>query len=213
MGIIDPSSPLFGASGKIGNVVLYTVGGKTYFRSVPVRKKYEASEAVQAQHGRLAGAQTMYKSVKRGMLKEVFHAEARRLGVRSGYNLFTGRNMRAFGAGEYVDYSLLVLSVGGLQLPFELRVEEAGEGKVVLVWADNSGQGSAQGDDGLRVAYIAEAAPFTVSVLPEVVAVRADGRAEVALPEGTGGRLHLYVFFQSEDGERFSESRYFMVNL
>ena len=87
MGIIDPSSPLFGASGKIGNVVLYTVGGKTYFRSVPVRKKYEASEAVQAQHGRLAGAQTMYKSVKRGMLKEVFHAEARRLGVRSGYNL------------------------------------------------------------------------------------------------------------------------------
>lgn len=114
MGIIDPSSPLFGASGKIGNVVLYTVGGKTYFRSVPVRKKYEASEAVQAQHGRLAGAQTMYKSVKRGMLKEVFHAEARRLGVRSGYNLFTGRNMRAFGAGEYVDYSLLVLSVGGI---------------------------------------------------------------------------------------------------
>ena len=84
MGIIDPSSPLFGASGKIGNVVLYTVGGKTYFRSVPVRKKYEASEAVQAQHGRLVGAQTMYKSVKRGMLKEVFHAEARRLGVRSG---------------------------------------------------------------------------------------------------------------------------------
>ena len=137
------------------------------------------------------------------MLKEVFHAEARRLGVRSGYNLFTGRNMRAFGAGEYVDYSLLVLSVGGLQLPFELRVEEAGEGKVVLVWADNSGQDSAQGDDGLRVAYIAEAAPFTVSVLPEVV----------ALPEVAGGRLHLYVFFQSEDGERFSESRYFMVNL
>ena len=58
----------------------------------------------------------MYKSVKRGMLKEVFHAEAKRLGVRSGYNLFTSRNMRAFGAGEYVDYSLLVLSVGGLQL-------------------------------------------------------------------------------------------------
>ena len=98
-------------------------------------------------------------------------------------------------------------------MPFELRVEEAGEGKVVLVWADNSGQGSAQGDDGLRVAYVAEEAPFTVHVLPEVVAVRADGRAEVALPEGTGGRLHLYVFFQSEDGERFSESRYFMVNL
>ena len=155
----------------------------------------------------------MYKSVKRGMLKEVFHAEAKRLGVRSGYNLFTGRNMRAFGAGEYVDYSLLVLSVGGLQLPFELRVEEAGEGKVVLVWADNSGQGSAQGDDGLRVAYIAEEAPFTVSVLPEVVAVRADGKAEVVLPEVAGGRVHLYLFFQRADGQGFSESKYVMVNL
>ena len=37
--------------------------------------------------------------------------------------------------------------------------------------------------------------------------------AEVVLPEVAGGRLHLYVFFQSEDGERFPESRYFMVNL
>ena len=46
-----------------------------------------------------------------------------------------------------------------------------------------------------------------------MVAVRADGKAEVVLPEVAGGRLHLYVFFQSEDGERFSESRYFMVNL
>ena len=83
MGIIDPSSPLFGASGKIGNVVLYTVGGKTYFRSVPVRKKYEASEAVQAQHGRLVGAQTMYKSVKRGMLKG--EAFGRAFGVQPFY--------------------------------------------------------------------------------------------------------------------------------
>ena len=213
MGVIDPSSPLFGASGMFGNMVVYTVNGKTYFRMAPKRGKRTPSEAVQMQFNRLAGAQTLYKSLKKTFLKEVFQMEARRLGMRSGYNLFTSRNMPAFGAGEYVDYSLLTLSVGGLQLPFELRMEADGENTVTFVWSDNSGQGSAQADDLLRVAYISEEEPYTVCLLEENVSTRADGGVTVALPEEFKGQVQLYLFFQSADGKRFSESKHFTVNL
>lgn len=44
MGILDPSSPLYGASGRVGDLVLYQVDGKTYFRRHPRKVGKTASE-------------------------------------------------------------------------------------------------------------------------------------------------------------------------
>ena len=40
-----------------------------------------------------------------------------------------------------------------------------------------------------------------------------DGGVTVALPEEFKGQVQLYLFFQSADGKRFSESKHFTVNL
>ena len=74
-------------------------------------------------------------------------------------------------------------------------------------------EGLAQADDLLRVAYISEEEPYTVCLLEENVSTRADGGVTVALPEEFKGQVQLYLFFQSADGKRFSESKHFTVNL
>ena len=200
-----------GISGKLGDFVFYRMGGKTYLRRRPRRSGGACSERQEGQRSKLAGAMVMYRFVREGELAGVFAAWARETGARSGYNLFLSRNMNAFGPECYVDYGLLALSGGGLQLPNELALTDADGRRVEFAWMDNSAGATARPDDRMRVAVVTDDEPYRVVTPEEVEGTRRDGRGSAVLPDGEWATAHVYLFFGAADGSMFSPSVYFKV--
>ena len=109
-------------SGKLDNYVICHSGNKTYVRRRPERMTNPKSEGQMAQRAKLTGGQAMYRMLKNSVLKEVNDIAARENDKRSGYLWFLHANMNAFGADNYIDYSLLRLTAGSLQQVFALEM-------------------------------------------------------------------------------------------
>lgn len=198
--------------GKLDNYVICHSGNKTYVRKRPEYMTNPRSEGQMAQRAKLAGAQTMYRALKNSVLREVNDLAAKVNDVRSGYLWFLHANMNVFGAENYVDYSLLKLTAGSLQQVFALKMTRADERRVELKWMDNSYSVTSQSTDRLMVAAIFDDEPYTPVMLPGVKAIRKDGYAFVNLPEGEWSKVHLYCFFGTDGGKRYSPCVYFSVS-
>ncbi len=199
-------------SGKLDNYVICHSGNKTYVRRRPERMTNPKSEGQMAQRAKLTGGQAMYRMLKNSVLKEVNDIAARENDKRSGYLWFLHANMNAFGADNYIDYSLLRLTAGSLQQVFALEMTRADEKRLELKWMNNSCTVTSQSTDRLMVAAIFDDEPFTPVMLSGVKAVRKDGYAFVNLPEGEWQTVHLYCFFGMEGGKRYSPCVYFNVS-
>ena len=199
-------------SGKLDNYVICHSGNKTYVRRRPERMTNPKSEGQMAQRAKLTGGQAMYRMLKNSVLKEVNDIAARENDKRSGYLWFLHANMNAFGADNYIDYSLLRLTAGSLQQVFALEMTRADEKRLELKWMNNSCTVTSQSTDRLMVAAIFDDEPFTPVMLSGVKAVRKDGYAFVNLPEGEWQTVHLYCFFGMEGGKRYSPCVYFKVS-
>lgn len=200
-----------GLSGKIGKLIFYQVGNKTYMRRSPKRVRQPNTKGQLLQRSKVTGAQVVYRFVKGGELERVFAAWAMREGAWSGYHLFMSKNMNAFGLGNYVDYGKLVFSGGELQLPHELELVEVTTERVGFSWKDNSAGMTAGKDDRLRAVWMTDDEPYRVVMAESVSGMREEGRGSLVLPEGDWKVMHVYVFFSSEDGTRYSPSVYFKV--
>lgn len=200
-----------GVSGKLGNFVLYRVGGKTYLRRRPRRREGAATEKQVRQQSKMAGAMVMHRFVKECELREVFAAWSREVGARSGYNLFLSKNMNAFGEEDYVDYGLLTLAGGSLQLPNELAVTDMADRRLGFAWVDNTSGETARGDDRMLAAVITDDEPYRVLMPEERSGRRQDGQGYVVLPEGEWQTAHVYVFFGAAEGRRYSPGVYFRI--
>ena len=198
-------------SGKLGDFVLYRVGGKTYLRKRPKRREKAPSEGQARQQSKLSGAMVMYRFVKQCKLKQVFAAWAKETGARSGYNLFLSKNMNAFGEEDYVDYGLLTLAGGSLQLPNELAVTDMADRRLGFAWVDNTSGETARGDDRMLVAVITDDEPYRVLMPEERTGRRQDGQGCVVLPEGEWQTAHVYVFFGAAEGRKYSPGVYFRI--
>ena len=198
-------------SGKLGDFVLYRVGGKTYLRKRPKRREKAPSEGQARQQSKLSGAMVMYRFVKQCKLKQVFAAWAKETGARSGYNLFLSKNMNAFGEEDYVDYGLLTLAGGSLQLPNELAVTDMADRRLGFAWVDNTSGETARGDDRMLAAVITDDEPYRVLMPEERSGRRQDGQGCVVLPEGEWRTAHVYVFFGAAEGGKYSPGVYFRI--
>lgn len=213
MGVIKDDSILKGFSGRIDNLVFYNVNGKTCVRNATQDLSDPKTPKQLLQRNRLIGAQTFFQSVKGCILYEVFNRAAREQKSRSGYHYFLKLNTNVFGEGCYVDYSLMTLAAGSRQLPYDFTAGVNDEGQVELQWTNGREQSTALGTDRLLVAAVLPEEPFRAVMLEGVQAMRQDGHALVALPEGSRGKVHLYCFFGSKDLQTFSGNRYFCVTV
>lgn len=198
-------------SGKVGKFIFYRMGEKTYMKRAPASGRKSGSVLQLLQRSKVAGAQVVYRFVKGGELERVFAAWAMREGAWSGYHLFMSKNMNAFGLGNYVDYGKLVFSGGELQLPHELELVEVTTERVGFSWKDNSAGMTAGNDDRLRAVWMTDDEPYRVVMAESVSGMREEGRGSLVLSEGDWKVMHVYVFFSSEDGTRYSPSVYFKV--
>lgn len=102
----------------------------------------------------MLSVQTLYKSVKKCLLRDVWNAAASIHGKRSGYTYIISQNINIFGQNDYIDYSKLQLSDGRLQLPDDFRLEQTAEQRILLKWTDNSEQQTASATDSLMLGVI-----------------------------------------------------------
>lgn len=211
MGTLETSSLMHGASGKAGNLIFYTVNGKTYFRLCPGHYSDPRSAKQLLQRQRLICAQTLFQSVKKCLLYDALNIAAKQQKRRSGYHLFLKLNTNAFGSDDSIDYSLLSFCRGNLQLPFNFRLTGSNNRQAEFVWNNHDEQTTARESDRLIAAAVLPDEPYRVVLLPEVSALRRDEYAAVPLNGDIRRDVHLYCFFARQDLQSFSDDRYFYI--
>ena len=240
MKIEDPEGRTY--HGRMGNVIYYSRGGKTYARRVSKdgkkRKKKERSEEQQALSSRFSAIQRMYQCYCREVSAEIWRAAAREVGMM-GPNLFHKANYRCVdGEGRMAAPEEFQFSAGKLLLPWNMAVEAAGsggaaeggmagtgsdgetgkrgmegEGVFRVRWREDREGATAGARDVLRVGVLYERLPMVPVAALEVSGRREDGEGWFRLDTRHGSRTHVYVFFAREDGGAFSPSKHFTVTI
>lgn len=196
-----------GLNGRVGDVVFYKVGNKTFVRMVG-KVNNPNTEKQREMRSRFLVTIRFYQKLKETSLSKVLKISARGI-CCNGYVFYMQANMKVFCAdGSIGDFSQLQFSAGKRQRAYRLkgRIDERGE--VVLRWSNNEKKCMAEQDDRLMVLVLHEDRAFSPEVLENFDAVRKDGMVSFRMWGWSGETLHLYCLFISPDGEQVSKSQY-----
>lgn len=196
-----------GLNGRVGNVVFYKVGDKTFVRMAG-KVNNPNTEKQREVRSRFQVAIRFYQKLKKTSLSKVLKISARGI-CCNGYMFYMLNNLKVFRAdGSIGDFSQLQFSAGKRQRAYRLkgRIDERGE--VVLRWSNDEKKCMAEQEDRLMVLALCEGRVFSPEVLENVDAVRKDGMVGFRMWGWSGEALHLYCLFISPDGEQVSKSQY-----
>ena len=194
-------------SGKVGSVVGSSWKGVNYIKSLP-GPNASNTEAQQKQRSRFKSVVSLASSLMESLIRPVWNLVG---GKMTGYNLFVKTNMPAFDeSGALVNYSDFHASMGALPLPENLNIQDDADvvSGIELSWKDDSATGVGNADDKLHLLVMT---PERVHIL-NTASVRSDQSAEITLPVAAGN-VHVYAFFGTADGDKFSPDLYSLVVL
>lgn len=197
----------FGIRGRVGNVVFCKLNGKSYMRSLPDRIDPNTPKQ-QEVRSRFRVAVRFYKKIKETPLKGILDLSADKI-CSSGYALFMKKNLKAFRAnGKIGDFSQLHFSAGKRQQAYNLQGRMDDQGMVTLDWENDEEAYNFEAADRLNVIVLPSNRSFSPKLLEGLEVLRAAEKATFSLERGKGVKIHLYCFFESPDGKRFSNSQY-----
>jgi len=194
-------------TGKVGSVVGSSWKGVNYIKSLP-GPNASNTEAQQKQRTRFKSVVSLASSLLSSLIRPVWNLVG---GKMTGYNLFVKTNMPAFDeSGELVNYSDFHASMGALPLPENLNIQDDADvvSGIELSWKDDSDTGIGNADDKLHLVVMT---PERVHIL-NTASVRSDQSAEITLPV-SAGNVHVYAFFGTADGDKFSPDLYSAIVL
>jgi hypothetical protein len=117
--------------GKVGNVVIYTMHGKTFMRSKPSQYTDKKSDAQLAQRAKMQVV-TSFMSPFKELLRKTYAGEA---AGRAAYHAAKSQIMQNAVQGSYPDFSInkeaALLSKGPLPLPQQVTVSVQEDGLLV----------------------------------------------------------------------------------
>ena len=149
-----------------------------------------------------------YQRIKNTPLKWILDLSADEI-CNSGYALFMKKNLKAFRAnGKIGDFSQLHFSIGERQRAYNLQGRMDEQGMVTLEWENDEGVYDFGAADRLNVIVLYSNRSFSPKLVEGVEVSRVAGKAMFPLECGEGVTAHLYCFFVSPDGKRFSNSQY-----
>lgn len=197
----------FGIRGRVGNIVFCKLNGKSYMRSVPERIDSNTPKQ-QEIRSRFRVAVRFYQKIKDTPLKSILDLSADSISS-SGYALFMRKNLKVFRAnGKIGDFSQLHFSVGKRQQAYNLLGRMDDQGMVTLSWENNEKIYDFEATDRLKVVVLHSNRSFSPKLLEGVEVLREAGKAIFPLECDKEVKVHLYCFFESPDGKRFSNSQY-----
>lgn len=208
------SSPLFSSfRGKIDDVIIYMHRNRRCIRRMPAEVKFPSAPGQVAQQERMAAIAIFYQALKEVGIYPYWQKAAEGL-PQTGYNLLVKNNLPAFsGEGRICDFSKILITMGKLPLPDELKLEPGEGGQWVLSWNNTPYTYKCAEDDRLMMVLMKDYETFDVELLDTGNYCRKDCRMEFQLPSKLNDYTHLYVFFCSRTDGKSSMSRYFNINL
>ena len=176
-------------------------------RSVPDRIDPNTPKQ-QEVRSRFRVAVRFYKKIKETPLKGILDLSADKI-CSSGYALFMKKNLKAFRAnGKIGDFSQLHFSAGKRQQAYNLQGRMDDQGIVTLDWENDEEAYNFEATDRLNVIVLPSNRSFSPKLLEGLEVLRVAEKATFPLERGKGMKIHLYCFFESPDGKRFSNSQY-----
>ena len=212
MEVIDDAGRKY--RGKMGNLIYYTVNGKTYVRRArkrPGRQGKPRTEKQKALSGRFRLVQKVYSFYMQTVSADIWRIAARAQG-RRGHNLFCVVNSVCFEAGVGIaSPETFRFGVGELLLPWGMQVEGLGGGRFRATWTDERELARTAASDRLKVGVFYPSTPTGLYWAEEMSGTRGDGCGEFRLDTSSDTEAHVYLFFAREDGGAYTPSMHFHV--
>lgn len=197
---------------RVDGYTYFMRGGKLVVMKSKRDKQKERTELQEASSARFTEARKMWKvyRLSTGALP-IWSVMAREVGMAKSDALFHRMNGACFRPGEGVwSFPTFQFSTGTLEMPV-LTVAKREGWTVELEWAADGELGPSRAADRVYVGYFFDTLPRTPLMIEAVGVRRRDGRAVVEIPpvdQPDDTPLHLYPFFGSESGDRFSPNAY-----
>ena len=195
-------------SGQLGEeFIVSSYRGETYLRRKP--KTVSLSPKLIEQGERISAVAALWSAMKASGISRAWQLEAERTGLVA-YNMVVQVCQKAFdGQGAISDFGKLRLCTGKLQLPDHIVLKHDKTGGFEISWEMNPGIfPHADETDILVVACMKSAKRFAIRIPDIGMFRRKDCRASFRQCELPEGFPHLFCYFRSEDGKRWSESIY-----
>ena len=199
---------LGGFSGTIGNVVGGNWNGIDYMRSKPDNVNNPNTPAQQAQRGKFGLVMSFLKKIK-PIIQAGFVSGNKQ---RTAFNEASSYNLKNAVKGSVpnleIDFPALQIARGTLIPAEEASASSENPAEVSFSWTDNSGMGSAAGDDKAllllynvdkdRALYVAGNGPL-----------RSEESFNLPTPSSYGGdTVETFIAFVSDDDTEASDSEY-----
>jgi hypothetical protein len=195
-------------SGKVGPVVYYQLRGKSYVRTVQVRKKDSWTPKQQLERQRFSKASQLWKQLKSTHVAQIWNLGS---DLMNGYAFFMKVNLPVFGPdGSLTDQRELQLSTGKLRLPLDMEAgrSTAGNLTIEVSWKNDPNLKEVRlQDDLMMVSYV----NGVYSVLSPSGLKRSAQSGSFTLPVKPVDATHVYLFFASIDKLDYTESVCFEI--
>lgn len=202
-------SPFFTEiSGRLGNIISYTVNGQQRLRGATGKYRDQKSPEQIACRNKLKYASGVYHHLDL-LLMSTWKGMTKGTNL-NGYNLFQKYNNRNFTPdGKVADYRSLKVCCGTLLFPPSFEVAMTDRGTILLTW-DMYYTPPAYPKDTLYIAAYTPEKKRNPKIWPlsGISASRGDGQCEFTLPTHIPGEVHLYAFFKSVFTNDSTESFY-----
>lgn len=193
--------------GQIGSVIGSFWRGISYMRIMP-QTYNDAASPEQVMQRAMFTLILRRLQIITAFIRETFTAVAIEM---TEFNAAMSYNILNAITGDYPDMEIdpaeFRVSAGTLTAVPEATATAAGTGKITVAWEDNTGIGSAKGDDNAQILAIC-AALKTYAAL-ETEAARADGTATLTAPDSfVGESVDVYLVFSDKDKNTYANSVY-----
>jgi hypothetical protein len=205
MARVTQNHPLYGASGRIGNLLTYNLKGIQVVKTLPVSdKKKRKFSVLQEKHLYSFKAQCLFaQSLKETIIDRVW-AHLSFTGGINPYNFFIQCNRAAFGGEERIVFpELLVISHGRLIPAAKFKASREGE-NIVFTWV-NTEAANVSPKDKINIVLLKNREEI---VIAEVNATREQETTSVSVAGLTGTMIEGYSFWSTKDDQLFSPSIY-----
>lgn len=193
--------------GQIGSVIGSFWRGIAYMRIMP-QSYSDAASPPQVIQRAIFTLILRRLQIITAFIRETFTAVA--IGMTE-FNAAMSYNILNAVTGDYPDMEIdptkFRVSAGTLTAVPEATAVAAGTGKITVTWEDNSGIGSAQGDDNAQVLAICPELETYAAL--ETEAARGDGTATLDAPDQfVGESVDVYLVFSDKDKNTYANSVY-----
>lgn len=199
---------LGGVSGKVGNVIGGNWKGIDYIRVKPSNVANPRTAGQVMQRTKFTVTLEFLQAIKPFVKAGYRNLANKKTEFNAAMSYILNNAITGIDPDFIVDYTLALLSRGGLSMPLNPTADASTSGEVTFTWGDNSAESNANATDKIMLLVYNPIKKESISVVGDG-ATRVDGSLTVPIPTTyAGDTVGLFIAFMSADGTQLSNSMY-----